>query len=132
MELSTTTEGKGYFLKMLGDYYRYMAESAQGEKLQEAKDGASDYYNQALELCEKELGPCNSVRLGLALNLSVFYYEVLSDHKKACTIGEKALEQALEKIDDCDEESFRDAKSIIELLKENLSIWKEDDDEGKE
>ena len=63
----------------------------------------------------------------IALNFSVFYYEVMNDHKKACELGESALSEALEKIDDVDEETFRDAKSIIELLKENLSLWKEED-----
>jgi molybdopterin synthase catalytic subunit len=29
-----------------------------------------------------------------------------------------------------DEETFRDAKSIIELLKENLSLWKEEEDKN--
>ena len=33
----------------------------------------------------------------------------------------------MEKIDDLGEEEFKDAKAIIELLKENLSIWKEED-----
>ena len=51
----------------------------------------------------------------------------MNDHKKACELGEFALTQALEKIDDVDEETFRDAKSIIELLKENLSLWKEEE-----
>ena len=37
------------------------------------------------------------------------------------------MTEALEKIDDVDEETFRDAKSIIELLKENLSLWKEEE-----
>ena len=55
----------------------------------------------------------------------------MNDHKKACELGEAALQSALEKIDDCDEETFRDAKSIIELLKENLSLWKEEEDDGK-
>ena len=54
----------------------------------------------------------------------------MNDHKKACELGEKALQAALDKIDDCDEETFRDAKSIIELLKENLSLWKEEDEDG--
>jgi hypothetical protein len=54
----------------------------------------------------------------------------MSDHKKACQLGEVALQSALDKIDECDEEMFRDAKSIIELLKENLSLWKEDEGEG--
>jgi len=51
----------------------------------------------------------------------------MNDHKKACELGESALTEALEKIDDVDEETFRDAKSIIELLKENLSLWKEEE-----
>ena len=55
----------------------------------------------------------------------------MNDHTKACELGETALQNALEKIDDCDEETFRDAKSIIELLKENLSLWKDDEDEKK-
>ena len=57
----------------------------------------------------------------------MFQYEVLNDHKKACSIAESALQVALDQIDSVDEETFRDAKSIIELLKENLSIWKEEE-----
>ncbi len=51
----------------------------------------------------------------------------MNEHKKACQLGEVALQSALDKIDECDEDTFRDAKSIIELLKENLSLWKEDE-----
>ena len=61
------------------------------------------------------------------MDYSVFYYEVMNNHKMACEFGEVALSEALEKIDDVDEETFRDAKSIIELLKENLSLWKEEE-----
>ena len=57
----------------------------------------------------------------------MFHYEVMNNHEMAVELGELALQDALEKIDDVDEETFRDAKSIIELLKENLSLWKEDD-----
>ena len=62
------------------------------------------------------------------MNSSVFQYEVLNNHAKALSLGEEALTNALDKIDDVDEETFRDAKSIIELLKENLSLWKEEDE----
>ena len=55
---------------------------------------------------------------------------MLSDHKRACELGESALQLALEQIDEVDEETFRDAKSIIELLKENLSLWKEEEAEN--
>ena len=52
----------------------------------------------------------------------------MNNHKQACELGEAALSDALEKIDDVDEETFRDAKSIIELLKENISLWKEEEE----
>jgi len=54
----------------------------------------------------------------------------MNNHKQACELGEAALSDALEKIDDVDEETFRDAKSIIELLKENLSLWKEEEEQN--
>jgi len=111
---------------MIGDYYRYVAESADASKLEEVKNGALVGYTEADKL-SKSLNACNPIRLGLALNYSVFQYEVLNDHKRACELGEVALTEALEKIDDVDEETFRDAKSIIELLKENLSLWKEEE-----
>jgi len=129
MKVAADSESKAFFLKMVGDYYRYVAESSQAAKLEEVKKGALEYYNKASEVAIKDLGACNPIRLGLALNFSVFHFEVMNDHKKACELGETALQNALEKIDDCDEETFRDAKSIIELLKENLSLWKEEDDE---
>jgi len=56
----------------------------------------------------------------------------MDNHKKACELGEQALTDALEKIDDVDEDTFRDAKSIIELLKENLSLWKEEEGDNIE
>ena len=114
---------------MIGDYYRYVAESAKGDALDKVKTGAQEGYEAAHTLSEKS-NACNPIRLGLALNYSVFHYEVMNDHKKACELGERALTEALEKIDDVDEETFRDAKSIIELLKENLSLWKEEEGEA--
>ena len=116
---------------MIGDYYRYVAESAAEDKLEEVKNGALAGY-EAADSCSQGLNACNPITLGLALNFSVFHYEVMNNHKKACELGEKALTEALEKIDDVDEETFRDAKSIIELLKENLSLWKEEEGDNIE
>jgi 14-3-3 protein epsilon len=126
MKSLSDAEGKAFFLKMVGDYYRYMAESAQNELLAQARDGALEHYKQA-DAAGKELPACNPIKLGLALNFSVFYYEVMQDNKQACSLAETALQDAMNKIDDVDEETFRDAKSIIELLKENLTLWKEEE-----
>jgi 14-3-3 protein epsilon len=126
MKALNESEGKAFFLKMVGDYYRYMAESAQTDKLAHARDGALQHYKEA-DTAGKDLPACNPIKLGLALNFSVFYYEVMQDSKQACQLAETALQEAMAKIDDVDEETFRDAKSIIELLKENLTLWKEEE-----
>ena len=126
MKSQNEAESKAFFLKMVGDYFRYMAESAQGDVLAKARDGALEHYKLA-DTASQQLQACNPIKLGLALNFSVFYYEVMQDNKKACELAENALQDAMNKIDDVDEETFRDAKSIIELLKENLTLWKEEE-----
>jgi 14-3-3 protein epsilon len=124
-------EAKTFYQKMIGDYYRYIAENATGDSLAKATQGALDNYEKAQESAEK-LKPYNSTRLGLALNYSVFHYEVKNDIPKACSLAEAALESAKENIDNMDNEDARDALSIVELLKENLSLWKEENEEGED
>ena len=120
-------EPKAFFVKMVGDYYRYIAENAKESKLEEVKQKALQAYDQANDIT---LPPCNPIKLGLALNFSVFHYEVMKNHKAACDLADKALQEALDKIDELEEDDFRDAKSIIELLKENLTLWKEEEDDA--
>ena len=118
-------EAKAFFIKMVGDYYRYIAENAKDATLEDVKQKAKVAYEQANAI---DLPACNPIKLGLALNFSVFNYEVLKDHAKACDLADGALQMALDKIDELEEDDFRDAKSIIELLKENLTLWKEEEE----
>merc|ERR1712025_360978 len=118
-------ESKAFFVKMVGDYYRYIAENAKGSLMEEVKQNALKAYNEVNQIT---LPPCNPIKLGLALNFSVFHYEVMKNHKAACELADQALQDALDKIDELEEDDFRDAKSIIELLKENLTLWKEEEE----
>ena len=52
----------------------------------------------------------------------------MKNHGKACELADNALQTSLERIDELEENEFRDAKSIIELLKENLTLWKEEEE----
>ena len=70
-------ESKAFFLKMIGDYNRYISESAKGDRLEKCKQDALQAYEDASGIADKDLGACNSIRLGLALNFSVFHYEVM-------------------------------------------------------
>jgi hypothetical protein len=81
-------EPKAFFIKMVGDYYRYMAENAKGDKLEQVKQKALKAYQDANDI---DLPPCNPIKLGLALNFSVFHYEAMKNHKAACDLADKAL-----------------------------------------
>ena len=85
---SCENEAKAFFIKMVGDYYRYIAENAKDDKLEEVKQAANKAYKEADEI---DLAACNPIKLGLALNYSVFNYEVLKDHKRACELADDAL-----------------------------------------
>ena len=110
---------------MVGDYYRYISENAKDQQLEDVKQKALQAYNDANGI---NLPACNPIKLGLALNFSVFHYEVMKNHKQACELADSALQEALDKIDELEEDDFRDAKSIIELLKENLTLWREEEE----
>ena len=81
-------EPKAFFVKMVGDYYRYISENCKDAKLEEVKQKALAAYNDANSI---ELIACNPIKLGLALNFSVFQYEVMKDHAKACELADNAL-----------------------------------------
>lgn len=118
-------EAKIFYQKMKGDYNRYVAEYAQGELKQRVANGALTAYKQAFDE-SKNLSTIHPIGLGLALNFSVFYYEVMNDHETACKIAKETLDAANKELPNIDEddETSRDAISIINLLRENLEMWK--------
>lgn len=122
---SNEIEARAFYLKMIGDYYRYIAENARGDALVEASDNAIEYYTQA-DIVARDLKPFHVTKLSLALNFSVFYYEVKDDLIKACTLAKEALHYAMLQIDSMNDEDAKDALPLVALLKENLSLWKEE------
>merc|ERR1712184_207265 len=73
------------------------------------------------------LAPTHPIRLGLALNYSVFLYEVQSKHTEACTLAKQAFDEAIAELDTLDEESYKDSTLIMQLLRDNLTLWTSDD-----
>jgi len=121
-------ESRVFYLKMTGDYYRYLAEFITAS---EHHTKAAAYYEKALLLAEKKLTPTHPIRLGLALNYSVCYYEVLKNKKKACELAKTAFDQAISKLDKLDEASYKDSTLIMQLLRDNLTLWTSDQEEGR-
>lgn len=113
-------EAQVFYLKMAGDYYRYLAEAVIEKKNEEQ---AADFYKQAFELSTKVLEPTHPIRLGLALNYSVCFYEILKDKKKACQLAKDAFDEAISKLDKLEEADYKDSTLIMQLLRDNLTLW---------
>ncbi|GAA5953496.1 hypothetical protein JCM8115_000540 [Rhodotorula mucilaginosa] len=119
-------ESKVFYHKMKGDYHRYLAEFAAGDQREKSAEAAHESYKAASEIATSELAPTHPIRLGLALNFSVFYYEILNSPEKACHLAKMAFDDAIAELDTLSEESYKDSTLIMQLLRDNLTLWTSD------
>ena len=93
-------------------------------------------YKAATEVATTDLAPTHPIRLGLALNFSVFYYEILNSPDQACHLAKQAFDDAIAgmflvpiqinilttaaELDTLSEESYKDSTLIMQLLRDNL------------
>jgi len=124
----TDVEATVFYLKMMGDYLRYLAEVTEHEKREQTAQRACDAYNEA-QSASAGLAPTNPIRLGLALNFSVFYYEIMSMKPLACKLAKEAFDLAVTELDYLDGAGYKDATLIMQLLRDNLTLWNTEADE---
>ncbi|KAG6572400.1 14-3-3-like protein D [Cucurbita argyrosperma subsp. argyrosperma] len=124
--LASAGESTVFYYKMKGDYYRYLAEFKSGNEKKEAADQSMKAYEAATSSAESELPPTHPIRLGLALNFSVFYYEILNSPERACHLAKQAFDEAISELDTLNEESYKDSTLIMQLLRDNLTLWTSD------
>jgi len=126
-ESKSQAESVVFYLKMKGDYYRYLAEVASTDEDRQAVVGsANEAYSEAVKVSNDYLKSTNPIRLGLALNYSVFHYEIQSDPSKACDLAKKAFDNAIAELDSLPEDSYKDSTLIMQLLRDNLTLWTSD------
>jgi 14-3-3 protein epsilon len=126
-------ESKVFYFKMKGDYYRYLAEFKSGDARKEAAEKSQQSYQAASEIANKDLASTHPIRLGLALNYSVFFYEIQNDPQKACQLAKQAFDDAIAELDNLTEDSYKDSTVIMQLLRDNLTLWTSDQgDQEKE
>lgn len=111
IECDPDSEARVFYLKMTGDYYRYLAEFK--DRSFGCHENAKSYYQKALSIARGEvskrdaLPPTHPIRLGLALNFSVCYYEILGEKALACDLAKTAFDDAITKLDELDENSYK-------------------------
>jgi 14-3-3 protein epsilon len=123
---ASASEGKVFYYKMKGDYHRYLAEFSTDDVRKQASDDSLAAYQKATEIAARDLPSTHPIRLGLALNFSVFYYEILQSPKDACELAKKAFDEAIAELDTLSEDSYKDSTLIMQLLRDNLTLWTTD------
>ncbi|EFH70110.1 hypothetical protein ARALYDRAFT_473646 [Arabidopsis lyrata subsp. lyrata] len=123
---ATSGESTVFYYKMKGDYFRYLAEFKSGADREEAADQSLKAYEAATTSASSELSTTHPIRLGLALNFSVFYYEILNSPERV------AFDEAIAELDSLNEDSYKDSTLIMQLLRDNLTLWTSDLEEGGE
>lgn len=118
-------EERVFYLKMAGDYFRYLAEFLPKgtEPSTQAQNSAKSMYEEAVTIGREHLESTNPILLGLTLNYSVFYFEICNEPDGAIALAKEGFDRAVENLDNLPEESYKDATLIMQLLRDNLTLW---------
>ncbi|KAJ1566943.1 Growth-regulating factor 11, partial [Cladochytrium tenue] len=119
-----------FYFKMQGDYRRYEAEFLSGPEREAAAQASERAYRAALEEAQTGLSPTHPTRLGLALNFSVYYYDIVGSAERACHLAKAAFDDAIAELDSLSEDAYRDSTLILQLLRDNITLWCSDLSEG--
>ncbi|XP_057431514.1 14-3-3-like protein C [Lotus japonicus] len=118
-------ESSVLYYRMKGDCYRYLGELKRGDERKEAVDQCLKAYQEASTIAKAELPAAPHIRAGVALNFSVFYYEILKSPERANYLAEQAIYEARSELVALDEDASKDSLAIFKLLRENIDLWEE-------
>merc|ERR1712168_561855 len=102
-----------------------LAEVAGTEKKEDVENSQKS-YKEAFDIAKGQMQTTHPIRLGLALNFSVFYYEILNSPDQACHLAKQAFDDAIAELDTLNEDSYKDSTLIMQLLRDNLTLWTSD------
>lgn len=123
---SSLSDSHVFYLKMQGDYYRYLSEVSVTDDRKANVAKSNEAYRKATDIAKEKMQPTHPIRLGLALNFSVFYYEIMNEPDEACKLAKQAFDDAIAQLDQLNEESYKDSTLIMQLLRDNLTLWTSD------
>ena len=117
---------KLFYEKLKADYYRYSAEFKTAEGRKEKSDKAAECYKRAMEIGKENFEKANPQYLGLALNYSVFLYEIEEKKFEAITLADDTFKSAVDFLDSLSEEEYSETTLVLQLLKDNVALWNEE------
>lgn len=107
---------------MKGDFNRYLAEFVQPNAIVVRKSLES--YSAAYQMATRSLSKTHPLLLGLVLNFSVFYIDVLNDREKACELAKQTFDQAIGDLGTLQtDELYNETSTLVILLWNNIKLW---------
>ncbi|CAD8134941.1 unnamed protein product [Paramecium octaurelia] len=120
------TESKVFYLKMIGDYNRYLAEFHLENDQHNSIDQAKEAYKEAVLMAQTKLSPTLPLYLRLMLNTSVFICDILSDVEGAKELAKESFEKGILFLDHVKEENIKDYQCLLQLLSDNIQLWEQE------
>ena len=118
---------KIYYLKLKGDFCRYICEYDKALEREKASVSGNKAYQDAMNLA-KNMNIMDRLLLGLALNYSIFQYEVIAERKNAMAITEETLNKVDKEMPnfnmDRNDENYEIIMNLIDNMKKNLKKWR--------
>ena len=123
---------KIYYLKLKGDFCRYICEYDKAIEREKASVSGNKAYQDAMNLA-KNMNIMDRLLLGLALNYSIFQYEVIAERKNAMAITEETLNKVDKEMPnfnmDRNDENYDIIMNLIDNMRKNLKKWRIEEDE---
>lgn len=121
-------ESRVLYGRMHADWWRRVAELCalhpeQQVESQRACASATQCYAQAQDIAQAQLAATHPVRLALCLNQSVHLYTIAQQRKQACELAKQTFDAAISRLDELDEVQYKDATLVMQLLRDNLTLW---------
>ena len=125
------------YLKMCGDYYRYLCEididdiddidNNEEKENNKYSINAEKFYSDSLMIAKLKLSETNPIRLGISLNFSVCLYEILNKQNEACVLAKEAFNDAIQKLDTLStNKEYKETCSLLSVIRDNLNVWSEE------
>lgn len=136
LKVSITTSELILFTKLKADIHRYLSENGSKDRML-SRQSAKEEYERAVAYCQMErerlenfeqTEAISPVKLGVYLNQAVFLYDVEHEKKQALRQLKAQIREALDAFDKWSNENFEQIKHQVELIQENILIWKEEVD----
>ncbi|KAF8888386.1 14-3-3 protein, partial [Gymnopilus junonius] len=132
---SPSTESKIFNLKMLGDCYRYIAQSVTNvdkAELESVVLKSWKAYEEASRFVVPALSPTHPIRLGLAMSMALFQHDILSSPERALYLLHHAWTEGSAEIDTITEEMWKDSALMLQRVRNNLTLWASDLQDARE